>query len=87
LISFIHQNNLIKVGDVIWWTRGWACNSTEEVSKENDLIEEKIKDWIIIFLKERREEWALLLEKESIEKRNLRLLDEVESLLRQQNII
>jgi hypothetical protein len=35
---------------------GRICNSTEEISKESDLTEEKIKDWIIIFLKERREE-------------------------------
>lgn len=44
-------------------------------------IEYRIKNWIDLFLKESREEWELLLEKESIEERNWRLLKEIEDML------
>lgn len=47
------------------------------------LIENKIKDWIKEFIKERREEWNLSLTKESLEERNWRLLKEIEDLLLQ----
>jgi hypothetical protein len=47
------------------------------------LIEYKIRDWIVIFLKETREEWEFLLKKETIEERNWRLLNELEILLLQ----
>jgi len=45
------------------------------------LIENKIKDWIILFLKESRKEWLLISKEESIEKRNWRLLEELEKIL------
>jgi hypothetical protein len=45
------------------------------------LIENKIKDWIILFLKESRKEWLLISKEESIEKRNWRLLFELEKFL------
>jgi hypothetical protein len=51
--------------------------------EENLFIEEKVKDWIVIFFKETREEWEFLLKKETIEERNWRLLNELEILLLQ----
>ena len=51
------------------------------------LIEYKIRDWIIIFLEEQRKEWELLKEKESIESRNWRLINEIENLLKKKCVI
>ena len=45
------------------------------------LIEYKIRDWIINFIKEMRNEWFFLLEKETIEERNWKLLNEIENFL------
>jgi hypothetical protein len=45
------------------------------------LIEYKIRDWIVVFLKEIREEWEFLLIEETFEERNFRLLNQLENLL------
>jgi hypothetical protein len=45
------------------------------------LIEYKINDWIICFIKESRKKWELLLKEESIEERNWRILKEIEDML------
>jgi hypothetical protein len=63
------------------WSRGWHSNITCKEEGEMLLIEEKVKDWIIQFFNEIKEEWSFLLKKEKIENRNKRLLKEVEDLL------
>jgi len=63
------------------WDRDYENYKTDH--EEVPYIENKIKDWIIKFIKETREEWYLSLTKESIEERNWRLLKEIEDLLLQ----
>lgn len=64
------------------WSRGFFYNITNEQINEILLIEKEVKNWIISFLEEAREEWVRLLRNESIEMRNLRLLNEIEELLK-----
>jgi hypothetical protein len=71
---------LIKFDNSIIWSRGWHFHIKEKEEEENFFIEEKVRDWIIKFLKKAREEWAFLLKKKSIEERNWRLLEEIEYL-------
>jgi hypothetical protein len=74
--------NNFYVDDPLNYT--WIRIMEEHISEINEisLIEYKIRDWIIVFLEEQREEWFLLNEKESIEDRNWRLVKEVENLLK-----
>lgn len=76
------ESNLIIFDNSILWGRGWHYDIKEKEEKEMLLIEEKVKDWIIMFLKETRDEWILLPKNEKdIEERNWRLLKEIENLL------
>lgn len=80
------NNNLSSSYDIASWNRGWYYNIKENEEKESLLIEEKIKKWIIKFLKETRDEWSLLSKNgKDIEERNWRLLKEIENLLLQKN--
>ena len=80
------QSNLIKFDNSIYWSRGWHFYIKENEEKEMLLIEQKIKDWIIKFLKETRDEWTLLSKNEKdIEDRNWRLLEEIENLFKKKN--
>jgi hypothetical protein len=80
------QSNLIKFNNSIYWSRGWYFHIKENEEKEMLLIEQKIKDWIIKFLKETRDEWTLLSKNEKdIEDRNWRLLEEIENLFKKKN--
>ena len=81
-INILAENielRLIKLDNTIIWSRGWYYNIKKEEEEENSFIEEKVKDWIVQFLKEAREEWEFLLKKEIIEERNWRLLNELEN--------
>jgi hypothetical protein len=76
------QSNLIRFDNLISWGRGWHCHIKEKEEQEMLLIEEKVKNWIIKFLKETRDEWTLLLKTEkNITERNWRLLKDIENLL------
>jgi hypothetical protein len=75
------DSRLRKNCNSIVWDRGWYFNITNKEEQALLLIEEKVKDWIIQFLKEVREEWIHLLNKETIEERNWRLLNNIENLL------
>jgi hypothetical protein len=66
---------------LITWNRGWYISISKKEEEEMLLIEYRIKNWINKFLKETREEWLILLEKETIEERNWRLLKEIENYL------
>jgi hypothetical protein len=74
------QSKLILFDNSISWGRGWHYYIKEKEEQEMLLIEEKVKDWIIAFLNQSREEWKFLLTKETIEDRNWRLLKEIENL-------
>ena len=70
------------------WVRIEEEPAVEDPINDEDnvsLIEYKIRDWIAAFLEEAREEWLILSEKESIEYRNWRLLDEIKFLLRKKD--
>lgn len=75
------QSKLIKFNNSISWGRGWHCHIKKKEEEEMLLIEEQVKFWIIEFLKKSKEEWKILLIKETVENRNWRLLNELESLL------
>lgn len=62
------------------WSRFWSCNMNSEQEKNLFFLENKVKNWIIEFLRESKLEWKILLEKETIENRNWRLLNEIENL-------
>jgi len=75
------NNFYLEPADIInvTWIRE---EETDNLDEEGiPLIEKKIKDWIIKFFKGSRQEWSLLLKEESIEKRNWRLLKELEKFL------
>lgn len=76
------ESNLIRFNNLILWGRGWHCHIREKEEQEMLLIEEKVKNWIIEFLKETRDEWTLFIKTEKeISKRNWKLLNEIENLL------
>ena len=71
-LRLIHLNNSTQ------WYRGWHFHIKKEEEIEMFLIENNVKDWIILFLKEIKIEWKILLKKETIAERNWRLLNEIE---------
>jgi hypothetical protein len=60
------------------WIR--AAEDYDLDKDEIPLIEYKIRDWIVTFLKETKEEWESLSKEETIEERNFRLLNQLENL-------
>jgi len=75
------ESHLIRFDNSIVWNRGWYYNISNKEEYDILVIEEKVKNWIIKFLEETREEWENLIQKETIEERNWRLLNEIEDFL------
>lgn len=73
------ESRLLLFNNTILWSRGFYSNIKKEDELDMLLIEEKVKDWIIAFLSNSRKQWEFTLKEESIEKRNFRLLCELEN--------
>lgn len=72
-------SRLYECNKFVEWRRHHFHKKEEE--EENRLIEDKVKNWIIVFFKESKMEWEILKKKETIFERNFRLLKEIESLV------
>jgi hypothetical protein len=74
-------SKLIRFDDSISWSRGWHYHIKEAEEQLDLLIEEQVKNWIIKFLNETRNEWINFDKNENaISDRNWRLLKELENL-------
>jgi len=60
--------------------RGWHYFISKNEEEEVLLIEKEVEIWIIEFLERKKQDWAVSLDKETIEVRNWRLLNEIEEL-------